>query len=129
MMMSTKRRAFGPVVRAARAGDPIDRAQHVHWIDIWPKVSAGDGRGSRQRTVRVQDSTQGAAASVWAAVVAPAQQVGGPYCENCHVSDVIADDDTLLGMLDEGVRGYARDPENAKALWKRSEELVGETFA
>jgi hypothetical protein len=27
------------------------------------------------------------------------------------------------------VRGYALDPENAEALWKKSEELVGEVFA
>ena len=28
---------------------------------------------------------QGAATSVWAAVVAPADEIGGRYCENCHV--------------------------------------------
>jgi hypothetical protein len=27
-----------------------------------------------------------------------------------------------------GVRPYALDPEHAKALWARSEELVGERF-
>jgi len=26
------------------------------------------------------------------------------------------------------VRGYALDPKNAEALWKKSEELVGERF-
>jgi len=26
------------------------------------------------------------------------------------------------------VRGYALDPKNAEALWKKSEELVGESF-
>ena len=44
------------------------------------------------------------------------------------MSDVAADD-VRLGLLDEGVRGYALDLENAKALWKKSEELVGEAFA
>jgi hypothetical protein len=28
----------------------------------------------------------------------------------------------------EGVRGYALDPNNAEALWKKSEEMVGEKF-
>jgi hypothetical protein len=32
-----------PIVCAARARDPIDGAKHVHWIDIWPKISASDG--------------------------------------------------------------------------------------
>jgi hypothetical protein len=69
-----------------------------------------------------------AATSVWAAVVTPAEEVGGRYCENGHVSDIVADD-VRLGLLDEGVRGYALDPESAKALWKKSEEMVGEVFA
>ena len=29
----------------------------------------------------------------------------------------------------DGVRPYALDPEHAKALWAKSEELVGERFA
>jgi NAD(P)-dependent dehydrogenase (short-subunit alcohol dehydrogenase family) len=70
---------------------------------------------------------EGAATSVWTAVVAPADEVGGRYCENCHVSDVVAGD-APLGLLDGGVRGYALDPQNAAALWKKSEELVGEVF-
>jgi hypothetical protein len=35
---------------------------------------------------------QGAATSVWAAVVAPADEVGGQYCENCHVGKSFPDD-------------------------------------
>ena len=34
-----------------------------------------------------------------------------------------------LGLLSEGVRAYALDPKNAEALWKKSEEMVGESFA
>jgi NAD(P)-dependent dehydrogenase (short-subunit alcohol dehydrogenase family) len=70
---------------------------------------------------------QGAATSVWAGVVAPAEEIGGRYGENCHVSDVVADD-VSLGMLNEGVRAYALDSKNAEALWKKSEELVKESF-
>jgi NAD(P)-dependent dehydrogenase (short-subunit alcohol dehydrogenase family) len=70
---------------------------------------------------------QGSATSVWAGVVASDEEVGGRYCENCHVSDIVADD-AKLGMLNEGVRGYALDLKNAEALWKKSEQMVGETF-
>src|ERR1035438_8064105 len=70
---------------------------------------------------------QGAATSVWAAVVAPADEIGGRYCENCHVGKTVADDATITAVS-EGVRGYALDPKNAEALWKKSEELVGESF-
>ena len=70
---------------------------------------------------------QGAATSVWAGVVAPADEIGGRYCENCHVGQIAPDHVTITGAS-EGVRGYALDPKNAEALWKKSEELVGESF-
>ena len=70
---------------------------------------------------------QGAATSVWAAAVAPAEDIGGHYCENCHVGSVVPDDVPITASS-EGVRGYALDPNNAEALWRKSEELVGESF-
>ena len=64
----------------------------------------------------------GAATSVWAGVAAPADQVGGRYCEDCHVAELT--DKAERG----GVRAYALDPERAGALWALSEEMVGERF-
>ena len=66
---------------------------------------------------------QGAATSVWAGVVASADEIGGHYCEDCHVAEISNADGILRGL-----RSYAVDPENAKALWAKSEELVGEEF-
>jgi NAD(P)-dependent dehydrogenase (short-subunit alcohol dehydrogenase family) len=66
---------------------------------------------------------QGAATSVWSGVVASADAVGGRYCEDCHVAE-LADDPNAR----QGVRAYALDPDHAKALWAKSEELVGERF-
>ncbi len=68
---------------------------------------------------------QGAATSVWAAFVAPAEGVGGRYCEDCQVSQVT---EGLISPVSPGVRPYAVDPGHAKALWARSEELAGERF-
>jgi NAD(P)-dependent dehydrogenase (short-subunit alcohol dehydrogenase family) len=70
---------------------------------------------------------QGAATSVWTAVVASSEEIGGRYCENCHVSRVVPDNEAI-NPVTEGVRGYALDPSSAEALWKKSEEMVGETF-
>jgi NAD(P)-dependent dehydrogenase (short-subunit alcohol dehydrogenase family) len=70
---------------------------------------------------------QGAATTVWAAVVAPADEIGGSYCEDCHVSAIVPDAVPTAAMS-EGVRGYAMDATTAQALWKKSEELVGESF-
>jgi NAD(P)-dependent dehydrogenase (short-subunit alcohol dehydrogenase family) len=70
---------------------------------------------------------QGAATSVWAAVVARPDEIGGQYCENCHVGHIVPDHVTITA-ISEGVRAYALDAKNAEALWKKSEELVGESF-
>jgi NAD(P)-dependent dehydrogenase (short-subunit alcohol dehydrogenase family) len=70
---------------------------------------------------------QGAATSVWAAVVAPAEEIGAQYCENCHVGRIVPDD-VPITAISEGVRGYALDANNAEVLWKKSEALVGESF-
>jgi NAD(P)-dependent dehydrogenase (short-subunit alcohol dehydrogenase family) len=70
---------------------------------------------------------QGAATSVWAAAVALADEIGGKYCENCHVGQIVADD-FVISAISEGVRRYALDPANAAALWKKSEEMVEESF-
>jgi NAD(P)-dependent dehydrogenase (short-subunit alcohol dehydrogenase family) len=66
---------------------------------------------------------QGAATSVWSGIVAPADAVGAHYCEDCHVAEVVSDPN-----LRGGVRAYALDPEHAKALWAKSEQMVGERF-
>lgn len=74
---------------------------------------------------RLKTIPQGAATSVWAGVVADADGVGGRYCENCHVAPVTQ---SPSDPISEGVRAYAIDPDRAKALWAKSEELVGEHF-
>jgi hypothetical protein len=57
--------------------------------------------------------------------VGKADEVGGRYCEDCHVAETIdAERFTFTG-----VRPYALDPEHAKALWAKSEAMVGERFA
>jgi NAD(P)-dependent dehydrogenase (short-subunit alcohol dehydrogenase family) len=71
---------------------------------------------------------QGAATSVWAGVVASTEEVGGNYCEDCQVGKLISAD-SQVSTISKGVRGYALDPESAKALWKKSEEMVDEIFA
>jgi hypothetical protein len=82
---------------------------------------AAEGRPPFQ----IKTIPQGAATSVWAAFVATAEEVGGRYCEDCQLSQVA---DGLISPVSPGVRPYALDPDHAKALWARSEELVGERF-
>ena len=105
-------------------GRHMDSGHLQKMIDQMNTQLAAEGKGPfKWKTI-----PQGAATSVWAGVVAPADEIGGRYCENCHVGKIVPDDVTI-SAISEGVRGYALDPEKAKALWKKSEEMVGETFA
>jgi NAD(P)-dependent dehydrogenase (short-subunit alcohol dehydrogenase family) len=104
----------------ARYTDPSRLETMVAQIN---KQLAAEGKAPFQ----LKTVPQGAATSVWAAVVAPEDEVGGRYCENCHVGNIVPDDVTIT-VATEGVRAYALDPTNAEALWKKSEEMVGESF-
>jgi hypothetical protein len=74
--------------------------------------------------VQYKTIPQGAATSVWAGLVAAAEDVGGRYCEDCHVAEIVTNPNVR-----SGVRPYALDPKRAEILWAKSEEMVGETFA
>jgi NAD(P)-dependent dehydrogenase (short-subunit alcohol dehydrogenase family) len=87
-----------------RAGRPVDQAELTSFQ--WKTIP------------------QGAATSVWAAAVADPGEVGGRYCEDCHVAAVTESSAGVTG----GVRPYALDAERAKALWAKSEAMVGERF-
>jgi NAD(P)-dependent dehydrogenase (short-subunit alcohol dehydrogenase family) len=101
----------------------MDPDQLRNLIEQTNKQLATEGKGPLQwKTV-----PEGAATSVWAGVVAPAHEIGGQYCENCHVGRIVPDDVTIT-PASEGVRGYALDSANAAALWQKSEQMVGESF-
>src|SRR5277367_4001451 len=115
--------AVHPGVIQTELGRHMDSAQLHTLIDRINQQLSEEGKAPFQwKTI-----PQGAATSVWAGVVARAEEIGGQYCENCHVGHVVPDDTTMTSVS-EGVRGYALDLKNAEALWKKSEELVGESF-
>jgi NAD(P)-dependent dehydrogenase (short-subunit alcohol dehydrogenase family) len=104
-------------------GRYMDLSQFQKTIDEMNQQLAEQGKPPFQ----LKTVPQGAATSVWAAVVASAEEIGGRYCENCHVGEIVPDD-LPIKPISEGVRAYALDPNTAEALWKKSEELVGESF-
>jgi NAD(P)-dependent dehydrogenase (short-subunit alcohol dehydrogenase family) len=114
------------------------RATAVHPGGIQTELSRHIGEeGLKQLMERVNAQTraagepdfkfktipQGAATSVWAGAVAEADDVGGRYCEDCHVAEIEPNVTKRAG-----VKPYALNPETAKALWAKSEEMVGERF-
>ena len=80
-------------------------------------------RAAGEPPFRFKTIPQGAATTVWAGVVAAADEVGGRYCEDCHVAEIEPNPAKRAG-----VKPYALNPETAKALWAKSEEMAGERF-
>ena len=114
------------------------RATAVHPGGIHTELSRHIGEeGIKQLMERINAATraagepdfkfktvpQGAATTVWAGVVAAADEVGARYCEDCHVAAIEPNPAKRAG-----VKPYALNPETAKALWAKSEEMVGERF-
>jgi NAD(P)-dependent dehydrogenase (short-subunit alcohol dehydrogenase family) len=115
--------AVHPGVIRTELGRHVDASQIQKLIEQRNQQLVAAGKAPFQwKTV-----PQGAATSVWAAVVAPAHEIGSRYCEECHISKIVPDS-VPVDAITEGVREYALDPRNAEALWKKSEELVGESF-
>ncbi|MDQ1389803.1 MAG: hypothetical protein QOF56_3257 [Acidobacteriaceae bacterium] len=104
-------------------GRYVDPSRLEKIIEQMNQQLAAEGKAPFQ----LKTVPQGAATSVWAGVVASADEIGGRYCENCHVGKTVPDDATITAVS-QGVRGYALDAKSAAALWKKSEELVGESF-
>ena len=115
--------AVHPGVIQTELGRYMDATVLRSMIDRMTQQLAAEGKGPFEwKTI-----PQGAATSVWAGVVAPADEIGGRYCANCQVGHIVPGD-AIITAAGEGVREYALDPQNAEALWKKSEELVGEAF-
>jgi len=75
----------------------------------------------------VEDHSQGAATSVWAAVAAPAEEIGGRYCEDC--TSLRSRLRTCPPLRCTKARGTTRSIQaTPKHSGKKSEELVGEKF-
>lgn len=83
----------------------------------------GTGRDAAIAAFDWKTASQGAATSVWAGCVARPDEVGARYCEDCHVAEVNDDPSAKAG-----VRSYALNPEHAKTLWAKGEEMTGEHF-
>lgn len=67
---------------------------------------------------------QGAATSVWCATCPQLTGMGGVYCQDVDVAEILQPDSDS----NVGVRPYAINPEAAQRLWSLSERLTGVKF-
>src|SRR5262249_4313321 len=80
-------------------GRHLDSSQMQQIIEGINQQLAGEDQGPFQwKTI-----PQGAATSVWAAVVAPADEIAGPACGDCHVGQNVPHDLTLNAVTERTV--------------------------
>lgn len=79
-----------------------------------------DGNPSAVAAKLFKTTTQGCATSLWAATATALDNVGGVYCEDCNVSEVVPDDSNAF----TGVRQWAIDSEIAEHAWAETEMLI-----
>lgn len=72
---------------------------------------------------RFKTPEQGASTTVWAAVGAELEGIGGLYLEDCHEAEAATDPDAMVG-----VNPWALDPIAAEELWAACEAVHGETL-
>jgi NAD(P)-dependent dehydrogenase (short-subunit alcohol dehydrogenase family) len=87
-----------------------EEMQASGWIDEDGKV-----------LVEFKTPEQGAATSVWAATSPQLEGMGGVYCADCDIADVVEGIQPGGG----GVMAHAVDPDQAARLWEVSANLTG----
>ena len=87
-----------------------EEMQASGWIDEEGKV-----------LVEFKTPEQGAATSVWAATSPQLEGMGGVYCADCDIADVVESIQPGGG----GVMAHAVDPDQAARLWEVSANLTG----
>ena len=89
------------------------------WRRCRPWAGSADGKPLEGTPFKTPE--QGAATTCWAATSPQLEGMGGVYCEDCDVAELVPDDFSEPA----GVRGYAVDPDQAARLWDVSAELTG----
>jgi NAD(P)-dependent dehydrogenase (short-subunit alcohol dehydrogenase family) len=88
---------------------PIEEQRALGWLDENDQPREG-----------FKTTEQGAATSVWAAVGAELEGVGGLYLEDCNQALPWSKDNPWTGVMP-----HALDPDAADRLWDLSVDIVG----
>lgn len=94
-------------------------------LELFQKMGFMDADGNMLPEVAASLKTvpQGAATTVWCATSPLLEHIGGVYCEDGDIAVLSSD------ITDQkGVNPYSLDENNAKKLWKLTEEMTGITF-
>lgn len=94
-------------------------------LELWQKMGLCDVDGNIFPEVATSLKTipQGAATTVWCATSPMLNNIGGVYCEDTDIAGLASDNSPSAG-----VKLYSLNENNAKRLWKLSEDMTGILF-
>ncbi|MBB5436519.1 NAD(P)-dependent dehydrogenase (short-subunit alcohol dehydrogenase family) [Pedobacter sp. AK017] len=102
-------------------------------MELFKQMGFFDEHGNMRPEILASLKTisQGAATSVWVATSALLNNIGGVYCEDGDIAELLSEDpsvQTNAKLHQSGVQPYSLDESNAKQLWKLTEEITGIKF-
>jgi len=102
-------------------------------IELFKQMGFFDENGNMRPEILASLKTisQGAATSVWVATSPLLNNIGGVYCEDGDIGELLSEDpavQTNAKLHQSGVLEYSLDETNAKTLWHLSREITGIAF-
>jgi NAD(P)-dependent dehydrogenase (short-subunit alcohol dehydrogenase family) len=102
-------------------------------VDLFMKMGFLDENGNMRTEVleTLKTIPQGAATTVWAATSTQLNNMGGVYCEDGDIAELLSSDSTVhtdAKLHEKGVQQYSLDEDNARRLWTLTEEMTGIQF-
>ncbi|WP_071147637.1 SDR family NAD(P)-dependent oxidoreductase [Bacteroides ihuae] len=94
-------------------------------LELFQQMGFCDAEGNMLPEIAMSLKTipQGAATTVWCATSPMLNTIGGVYCEDGDIAELVTG-----SSISNGVKMYSLDEINAKRLWKLSEKLTGILF-
>lgn len=102
-------------------------------IELFKQMGFFDENGNMRPEILAGLKTipQGAATSVWAATSPLLDNIGGVYCEDGDIAELLSEDETIqtgAKLHQSGVQQYSLDRNSAKRLWSLTEDMTGISF-
>ena len=102
-------------------------------MELFKQMGFFDEKGNMRPEILASLKTipQGAATSVWAATSPLLNNIGGVYCEDADIAELLSENpsiQTATKLHQSGVMDYSLDESSAKRLWDLTEEMTGIKF-
>lgn len=102
-------------------------------IELFKQMGFFDENGNMRPEILASLKTipQGAATSVWVATSPLLNSIGGVYCEDNDIAELLSEDHAAqkkAKLHQSGVTAYSLDESSAKRLWKLTEDMIGFEF-